>query len=476
MFVPARLGLARFFILSLLEGNVHMKKFLSCLFCLLILSALLAVPAGAVGFEPPFEIAAPCAYIVNTDSNIIVYEKNSEQPVKAASLTKVMTAIMLLEAHGDELDTIKIAPDRSIQDYLWVLSGGNASNADILPGEEHTLRNMLYAMLLPSANEAAMAVGKYLGNGNQQAFIYMMNARAKQLGCKDTVFTDACGLDPGNVTTARDMYLILRHAMSFDVFREACGSIKYFMGDLPRYTSRGLIYNVFTTNMMIDTGRGAELYRKYTKGGKTGSLEDWQNFAGWHTGGEGGETYISVVLNSPKSCFPYGYPNKSSALYETGLLMDWVFENFAIQPALKADDAITEVKVKYSTDGDTLMLWPKEDLYSILPLGTDETITQKTFHLPEAVAAPIKAGDVVGTVSVSLSGEVIGTVDLIAERDMERSEILYTFSKIGEFFQSLYFKVVLVLSAIAVVLYFMLYLYWLSKRKKNKNKIHRDLY
>lgn len=453
-----------------------MKKLLSLLLCLMLMATILALPAHAVGFEPPFEIAAPAAYVVNTDSNIIVYEKNSEMPLKAASLTKLMTAVMLLEAYGDQLDSVKIAPDRSAQDYIWEMSGGNASTADILPGEEHTLRNMLYAMLLPSANEAAMAVGKFLGNGSQDAFVYMMNARAKRLGCTNTHFTDACGLDSGNVTTARDMYLILRHAMSFDAFREVAGTVKYFMGDIPRYVQKGWTYNIFTTNMMIDSGRGAELYRSYAKGGKTGSLDDWQNFAGWHTGGEGGETYISVVLNSPKSCFPYDYKNKASALYETGLLMDWVYESFAIQPALKADEAITEIKVKYSTDGDTLMLWPKEDLYSILPLGTDETITHKTFNLPESIAAPIKAGDVVGTVSVSLAGDVIGVVELVAERDMERSTILYTFSKIGEFFQSLYFKVVLVLCAIAAVLYLILYFYWATKnRRRRKNRIRRDL-
>lgn len=436
----------------------------------MLMATILAVPAHAAGFEAPFEIAAPAAYVVNTDSNIIVYEKNSEMPLKAASLTKVMTAIMLLESYGDQLDSISITPDRSIQDYVFVNRG---SHADIHPGEQHTLRKMLYAMMLPSANEAALAVGKFIGNGSQDAFVYMMNARAKRLGCTNTHFTDACGLDSGNITTARDMYLILRHAMSFDVFREACGSTKFYMGENPRYASG--TYNIYTTNKMLDSSTGAEFYRKYTRGGKTGSLDDWQNFAGWHTGGEGGETYISVVLNSPHSCDPYSYPTKRPALYETGMLMDWIYESFAIQPALKADEAITEVKVKYSADGDTLMLWPKEDLYSILPLGTDETITHKTFNLPESVAAPIKAGDVVGTVSVSLAGDVIGVVELVAERDMNRSTILYTFAKIGEFFQSLYFKVVLVLCAIAAVLYLVLYFYWATKnRKRRKNKIRRD--
>lgn len=447
-----------------------MKKFAALVLSMALLGGVLAPPAGAVGFAPPFEIAAPAAYIVNTDSNIIVYEKNSEQPLPAASLTKLMTAILLLENYQDQLDTVTASPDQEIQDYVYIHSG---SNADIRPGEEHTMRELLYAMMLPSANEAALAVGKKIANGSLGNFVYMMNARAKEIGCTGTTFTDACGLDEGNLTTARDMYLLLRYAMSFDVFKEICRSASFYMGDLERYIARGWTYNVFTTNMMVDSARGGSYYRSYSQGGKTGSLGEWQNFAGWHTGGDGGETYISVVLNSPNSIDPYEYPTKRPALYETGLLMDWVFENFAIQPALQADDAIYEVPVKYSSDGDTLMLWPKENLYSILPLGTDDTVTQKTFNVPPSVAAPVKRGDVVGTVSVSLSGEVIGVVELVAGRDMQRNQLLYTLSKVGEFFGSLYFKVVLALSALAVVLYLILYAYWLAKRRGNKKKVRR---
>lgn len=446
-----------------------MKKFIACLLCFFLLAGMMALPAGAVGFTPPFEIGAPAAYIVNTDSNIIVYEKNSEQQLPAASLTKLMTAVLLLETYQDQLDQVTATPDQSIQDYVYIHGG---SNADIRPGEMHTLRELLYAMMLPSANEAAQTVGKLLGNGSLDNFVYTMNAKAKEIGCTGTTFTDACGLAESNVTTARDMYLILRYAMSFDVFREICKTPSFYMGDLQRYIDKGWTYNVFTTNMMVDSARGGNYYRSYTQGGKTGSLGEWQNFASWHTGGDGGETYICVVLNSPNSVDSYEYPTKRPALYETGILMDWVFENFAIQPALKADEAIEEVPVKYSTDGDTVMLWPKEDLMTILPLGTDETVTQKTFDLPEYVAAPIRRGDVVGTVSVSLSGEVIGVVELVADRDMTRNTLLYTLSRIGEFFGSLYFKVVLVLSVIAVVIYLVIYAYWLVKRRNTK-KVRR---
>ena len=232
-----------------------MKKFAALVLGLALACGVLALPAGAVGFAPPFEIAAPAAYIVNTDSNIIVYEKNSEQQLPAASLTKLMTAILLLENYQDQLDTVTAAPDQSIQDYVYIHGG---SHADIRPGEEHTMRQLLYAMMLPSANEAALAVGKKIAGGSLDNFVYMMNARAKEIGCTATTFTDACGLDEGNLSTARDMYLLLRYAMSFDAFKEACKATRYNMGENPRYASGA--YNVITTNKMADSALAVVIY------------------------------------------------------------------------------------------------------------------------------------------------------------------------------------------------------------------------
>lgn len=219
---------------------------------------------------------------------------------------------------------------------------------------------------------------------------------------------------------------------------------------------------------MHDEALGAEYYRKYNQGGKTGTLEEWQNFASWHTNADTGETYISVVLNSPNTVDPYEYPTPRPALYETGQLMDWVFDSFAIQPAMQTGEPLAEVKVKYSTDADTVMLYPADDMMTILPKNTDDSVTQKTFNLPESVSAPVKRGDVIGTVTLSLSGQTIGVVELTADRDLERNPVLFTFAKIGEFFGSLYFKVLLCVSAVAVVIYLVLYFNNQSKRKSNR--------
>ena len=190
------------------------------------------------------------------------------------------------------------------------------ATADIRMGEPHTLRSLMYASLLPSAADASMIIANVVSGGNISNFVYQMNSKAKELGCTSTVFVDPVGMSLENVTTARDMYLILRYALSFDVLKEAMTTLKFDMGQdgggANRYAAG--TYNLFSTNRMADEQLGAEYHRAYNQGGKTGTLEDWQNFAGWHVNTESGESYISVVLNSPISLDSYGYPTKRPAL------------------------------------------------------------------------------------------------------------------------------------------------------------------
>lgn len=444
-----------------------MKKFIALLLALVFMAAIFALPAGAVGFEPPFEISGKAAYIVNTDTNIIVYEKNSEESLPAASLTKIMTCILLVEQYEDQLDTVTAELTASIRDSLY---GKGMASADILMGEPHTLRSLMYAALVPSAADAAMIIANTVSGGSIDNFVYMMNSKAKEIGCSGTTFVDPVGMSLENVTTARDMYLILRYAMSFDTLKETMGTLKWDMGQdyMPSRYSASMPYMLYSTNKMHDKALGAEYYRDYNQGGKTGTLEDWQNFAGWHTSTDTGESYISVVLNSPNSIDPYEYPTKRPALYETGLLMDWVFESFAIQPAMQVGEPLAEVKVKYSTDADTVMLYPADDMMTILPKNTDESVTQKTYNLPEYVTAPVKKGDVIGTVTLSLSGQTIGVVELTADRDLDRNTLLFTLSKIGEFFGGLYFKVLLCVSAVTAVAYVILYYRHQATRKTKR--------
>lgn len=424
-----------------------MKKFCALL-CTVVLTFVLVLPVAAEGessalsAEAP-ELTAPAAYVVNLDTNIVVYDKNSDTQLQAASLTKMMTCLLMLEQYQDQLDTITVTAPSYIYDLIWEKTT-NASTADIRRGDTQTLRNLLYAMLLPSANEAAYIVADYMGGGSIDNFVAMMNDEAAAIGCTGTTFTDPCGLDEGNVTTAKDAYLILRALTSYDVVATVMASPSYDMGTNDNYPTPGT-YIIQNTNKMVCN---TSYYRDYTKGGKTGSLGEWQNFAGWHS--KDGENYISVVLNVPNGTDPDG---GRPALLETGTLMDWVYETYTIAPALDTTQPITESRIVYSTQTDTVMLYPADDMMTLLPREGGAALTEQVFSLPDHLTAPLKQGDVVGTVTLTIGGESIGTVDLIAGSDVARNQMLYTISRVGEFFSSTYFKVVIMLTMAVVAVY-----------------------
>ena len=174
-----------------------MKKIFSVLITLLLVLTF-ALPAAAEGESSALSVegapalTAPAAYVVNLDTNIVVYDKNSETPLQAASLTKMMTALLALESYQDQLDTISITAPSYIYDIIWELSH-YASTADIRRGDTYTLRQYLYAMLLPSGNEAAYIVADYMGGGSLENFYAMMNAEAESIGCTGTHCADPCG-------------------------------------------------------------------------------------------------------------------------------------------------------------------------------------------------------------------------------------------------------------------------------------------
>ena len=424
-----------------------MKKFCAILFSF-VLVLIIALPVAAEGESSTLadnapSLTAPAAYVVNLDTNIVVYEKNSETPLSAASLTKLMTTLLLLENYQDQLDSISLTAPSYVYDLIWEQST-NASSADIRRGETQSLRNLLYAMLLPSGNEAAYIVADYMGGGSIDNFVAMMNDEAKAVGCTGTTFVDPCGLNPNNITTARDAYLILRALTAYDVFSTVVGTPSYDMGTNDRYTTPGT-YIIQTTDKPITN---SSYPRAHTNGGKTGSLGEWQNFAGWHS--QDGESYISILLNVPYDADPEGM---RPALVETATIMDWVFDTYTIAPALDTTQPITEVRVAYSTQADTVMLYPADNMMTLLPREGGAALTEQVFNVPDQLPAPIKQGDIVGTVTLTIEGETIGTADLIAGSDVSRNQLLYTISRVSLFFSSTYFKVVVILTMLVIGAY-----------------------
>ena len=445
-----------------------MKRIFALFLSLAVLFGCLVMPAGAM-FDPTpvYQVQAQSAYIVNTDTNIIVYDKDSTKQVSAGGLTKYMTVALLLTNYADHLDDTFQMPF-AISDYVY-----NTNNADMRSNETFTYREAVYAMLTRNANEAAMGLAYALSGGDLAGWVSQMNTLSQRIGTTHSTWTDACGIDSGNVTCAVDMYLILRYLMSFDAFVEISGAPTFTMPAKEKHRSSSILVS---QNAALSKSSGGKYYRSAMQGGMcdvTAFKNDSgsQSYVSW--GSRDGSTYIFCIMESPDTCDDFGYANRRPALCETVKLMDWVFDSFSIQAALDTDLAIAELPVKYSSDTDTLQLYPADSMMTLLPSSGDGTVTQKYFHLPDYVCAPVQQGDVVGTVELKLAGETIGMVNLIAGQDVSQSSLLYSLSKLREFFGSLYLRVVLCVSALCAIVYVAwLFLNAQHDRRPSK-KIHR---
>ena len=445
-----------------------MKRIFALLSSLAVLFSCLAVTAGAM-FDPStvYDVKAQSAYIVNTDTNIIVYEKDSEKQVSAGGLTKYMTIALVLTNYADQLDNTFTMPF-AISDYVH-----NTDNADMRSGETFTYREALYAMVMRNANEAAMGLAYELSGGDLAGWVSQMNTLSQRIGTTNSTWTDACGLDSGNTTTAVDMYLILRYLMSFDAFKEISAAPTFTM---PAKEKHAKSFVLLSQNVALNKTSGGRFYRSAMQGGMCDVMaykndSGDQSYVSWAN--KDGATYIFCIMQSPDTCDDYGYSNRRPALYETTRLIDWVFESFSIQAALDTDQALAEIPVKYSSDTDTLQLYPADSMMTLLPSTGDGSVTQKYFHLPDYATAPIQQGDVVGTVELKLAGETIGVVNLIAGQDVHQNVLLFTVSKVQAFFHSLYLKVVIVLSLLTLAVYGLWVFINLWNGRRSNRKIHR---
>ena len=430
-------------------------------------------------YLPPFEPAATAVCLISEDTGLVVYEKNADTPMVAASLVKMMTAILTMDQATD-LDAETVTADSD-----WVfeqLYGLNASVADIKKGETLTVRELLYAMLLPSGNEAALLLAYHYSAGDVANFLSMMNSRAEALGCTGTSFADPNGLSESNITTARDMCLIMREFCKYPELMEIAGTPTY---EMAQHEAHSAPYNLFTTNrLLVETSPYYSAFPASTgtvKAGKTGSLGDWQNFASMAEKEDA--RYICTVLNSPNEADVLGasfdVPQARPALYESAQLYDWAFTYLNVRPALDTTQPITEVPLRYSMDSDSLKLLPTSDLRALLPAEDSGCAVEieMAFDVPKTVSAPVNEGDAIGSVTVSLGldGEVvgvIGTSELTAAESAERNNTLYAVRRVQEFFGSTSFKVLLGVLLGIVLLYIglVVLLGYLAEQKKLRAK------
>ncbi|MBE6865872.1 MAG: D-alanyl-D-alanine carboxypeptidase [Ruminococcaceae bacterium] len=437
-----------------------MKKIIRTLSLALTFVVCLSVfrlPVSAARYQLPFEVNARAYVLASLDTGEIIFEKNSHERYDPASLTKLLTAYTTYQ-YVDDFENTKITVPRYIFDEIY---GMNGSHADIWRGEILSVKDLMYAIMLPSANEGALALADYLGNGDVTNFCMMMNNEARKLGCTNTNFTNPHGLFKDNhYTSAYDMYLIAKACYELPGFMDIVTTERYLMPANLRHANPYWIQN---TNRMQSKAH-PDYYRSYVKGMKTGTL-DYSNFV--CTCQKNGENYMLVVIGAE---FENG--NKRSAMFTTQQIMDYFFDSYSLRSANTLNFPVTEVPLKYSADADTLLLYADIQVMSILPNDADESSFQKIYNLPEYVGAPIAAGDVIGSVDYYLAGQKVGTSRLVSHDDMERSTVMFLVGKFQEAYKSLYFRVVLAVTFVLVAIYFVI-TYLQYKKHEKMQKVHR---
>lgn len=415
----------------------------------------------AAASEAP-AVTATAALLISPDSDMVLYEKNADEKRYPASTTKIMTALLTLENVEDLNETVTAEQG----DFAKVTS--DSSNAGIKVGETVRVIDLLYALMLPSANEAAYILARHVG-GTSEHFVDMMNTRAEELGCTGTHFCNPCGLhEEDHYTTARDLYLIAREAMKNDTFTNIIDTVQYRMPKTNMHEER----IIFTTNQLIFSSFNPWSY-PYNKGIKTGHTSQAGNcFVGYAEYGDA--KLYSVVLGSAASSKEY--PTVAASFTDTKSLYQWGFTHFKTKTVAKKGDTLAHVKVDLSTQTDQLVLTAKTDLVALLPADVETDSLEATPNLPEAVDAPIKAGDVVGSMTYSYNGTSYGTVELVALSDVEMSRVLYYSDKLSHFFQSTVFKIVLIAAAIFIVLYILFNITFGGIRRRRRRKAMRKRY
>ena len=398
-----------------------------------------------------FTLDARAGLLIEADTGEILYEKNAHQENYPASLTKIMTALLVFEA----IDEGKLSLSDSITATESAFEGlaSDGSTADIVPGETMTVEQLLNCMLIVSANETCNILGEYI-SGSVEAFVARMNERATELGCEHTHFANATGLhNSQHYTTAWDLYLITREAMKHEKFMEICNSKSY---TVPATNMTEKPRELHSTNFLISNWRARGYVYRDAQGIKTGSTPE----AGYcliSSALRGSRHMISVVLGAERVTLEDGVTIQTRSFSETSRMFDWGFDNFARRDILSSADLIQEIPVALSSEASYVSTHAAEDLSCLLPNNIEPEDLERTVTLKsETVDAPVAAGDVLGTLTLSYKDTVYGETELLALNDVSASWFLTAQRKVVDFFAKPLVKVVfllLVLLIVALVVY-----------------------
>ncbi|ABW19280.1 D-alanyl-D-alanine carboxypeptidase family protein [Alkaliphilus oremlandii] len=363
----------------------------------LILSFSFESMVFAQGQQP--DISAPYGVLIDYETGTVLYNKNAHEKAYPASTTKVMTAVMVLEnANLDDKVTI---------DYDLYVDG---SSMYLLKGESFTVRELLQALLIRSANDAAEALAIHIA-GSVDSFVEKMNARAKELGAFNTNFTNPHGLpDTNHVTTAYDLAMISKHAMTFDLFRETVKTEMLILEPTEqtpetRYyrNTNKFLWGTGSANHMLYNGSYINIKYDIIDGLKTGYT------------GAAGNCLISSSFQNDHRLISVVLGAEGNHVYsDSRRLIDYGYENFKLISLTNHNLDSIHIPIRNGAQ-DFVALSILNDKLTVVPLGTEYTNIKESLYLNENIQAPVKQGDTLGKLIYTLDGDILGEVELIAQ-------------------------------------------------------------
>lgn len=440
-----------------------MKKLSSSLLIFIILAlTVFGTGAGAVYNDRlENELYSDCALLLCTDNNEIIFSKNINKQTKPASLTKVVTALVVL-SQCSNMDEVYTIPESCIRE----LDGTGSSLGGHKAGEQVRIYDLLCNMLIHSANEAATALATYVTGNDRQAFVDKMNALAQELGCTNSHFMNVHGLDDEDqYVSAMDMATFFKAAMENSVFAEIVAKSEYMMPETNMNKER----KITTTNFTMMPGY-KDYFCKYSTGGKTGTTSG----AGHclvSGASNNGYNYICVALNSVKEDLDGDNVDENGAFVDTKAMYDWAFTNLRLVPIASTAKIVGEVPVKYGKGTDYVTLCPGENAYGLMPRGVDENsvlIQVKEDTLPKSLSAPVKKGEKICRGQVYYANDVVSEIDLVASSEVKRSFISGILSAAERLVDSPYFRLLAVVIIAIPLLIIGLSFYARSKKRKKR--------
>ena len=439
-----------------------MKKIRIFPLVLILCLVMSAAAPTAWALDAP-SLNGKAAVLVDLDSGRVLYGHNENDERAVASLTKVMTVLLGLEAL--EAGRISLADQVIAPDDCRQGMEDDSSTSGIVPGTVISVKDLLYCAMLQSANEACNILGRYLA-GSIAGFVDQMNQRAAELGCQHTHFANTNGLPAeGHYSSAYDQYLIFAEAMQHPMFLAISNTASYqadctaVNGGEPIGNSNALI------NITSIYSNGGRYLYEGASGGKTG----YTRAAGYcliSTAKRDDVRLLAVAMGCD------GALNAQIEDYynfiDSRALYDWGFDNFSYRTLLSANEVVERLDVDLADGESVAMLRPAEDIRALLPNDVpDEAVRREVALYSTELTAPLAAGTVLGEIRVSADGVVYGTTKLINSSAIELSRNAYLTQRLGEILSKGW-----VIALIAVLLVFTLIYLILVMRYRRLRRRH----